>query len=157
MSTPIFGILNRPSSITGSLALSVGGAIGCVCWRGGGGGVVVVVVVVLVVVVVVVVDVVDVLVVVVVVLVDVVGGSVVVVVVLVVVVGATVVAVVVVAAWAVPSSSVPAHDVSSNVAESSDAAATGARRAQLSQEPPFPRANIGTIMSPHHRRIRSIA
>ena len=91
-------------------------------------------------------------------LVDVVGGSVVVVV-LVVVVGATVVVAAVVAeAWAVPSSSVPAHDVSSNVAATTiDAAAPGARRAHVSQDPPFPRANICTIMSLNHRPIPSIA
>jgi hypothetical protein len=113
----------------------------------------VVVVVVEVVVVLVVVDVVVVLVVV--------GGSVVVevvdVVVVDVVVGATVV-VVVSAAWAVPSSSVPAHDVSRRVPTRTDAvAATKARRAHASEEPPFPRANIGTIMSKNHRRSPSIA
>jgi hypothetical protein len=154
MSTPIFGITIRPSSITGSLALlSAGGAIGCVAWRAS------VVVVVLVVVVVVLVEVVevDVDVVVVVVLVDVVGGSVVVLVLLV-VVGATVVAMVVVtAACAVPSSSVPAHDVSRRVSAASDAVTMGARRAHVSEEPPFPRTNIGHIMSKNHRPSRSIA
>jgi hypothetical protein len=154
MSTPIFGIRIRPSWITGSLALlSAGGAIGCVAWRGS------VVVVVLVVVVVVLVELVevDVDVVEVVVLVDVVGGSVVVLVLLV-VVGATVVAMVVVtAACAVPSSSVPAHDVSRSISANSDAVTMGARRAHVSEEPPFPRTNIGHIMSNNHRPSRSIA
>ena len=148
----------RPSSITGSLAwVSAGGAIGWVAWRGGA-VVVVVVVVVEVVVEVVVVVVVDV-VVVVVVLVDVVGGSVVVVVLLVVVVGATVVVVatVVVAAWAVPPPSEPLHDVSSSVAANNVAVPTGAQRTHVSQDPPFPRANIRTIMSPNHRPSPSIA
>jgi hypothetical protein len=154
MSTPIFGIRIRPSSITGSLALlSAGGAIGCVAWRGS------VVVVVLVVVVVVLVELVevDVDVVEVVVLVDVVVGSVVVLVLLL-VVGATVVAMVVVtAACAVPSSSVPAHDVSRSISAASDAVTMGARRAHVSEEPPFPRTNIGHIMSNNHRPSRSIA
>jgi hypothetical protein len=157
MSTPIFGITIRPSSITGSLALlSAGGAIGCDAWRGS-----VVVVVVLVVVVVVLVEVVevdvDVVVEVVVLVVDVVGGSVVVLVLLV-VVGATVVAMVVVtAAWAVPSSSVPAQAVSRSISAASVAVTTGARRAHVNEEPPFPRTNIGHIMSNNHRPSRSIA
>jgi len=133
--------------------LSAGGAIGCVAWRGS------VVVVVLVVVVVVLVEVVevDVDVVEVVVLVDVVVGSVVVLVLLL-VVGATVVAMVVVtAACAVPSSSVPAHDVSRSISAASDAVTMGARRAHVSEEPPFPRTNIGHIMSNNHRPSRSIA
>jgi hypothetical protein len=156
MSTPIFGITIRPSSITGSLALlSAGGAIGCVAWRG---SVVVVVLVVVVEVLEEVVEVeVDVDVVEVVVLVDVVGGSVVVLVLLV-VVGATVVAMVVVtAACAVPSSSVPAHDVSRSMSAASDAVTMGARRAHVSEEPPFPRTNIGHIMSKNHRPSRSTA
>jgi len=114
-----------------------------------------VVVVVLVVDVVVDVVVVDVDVDVVVVLVDVVGGSVVVDV-LVVVVDVVVGAIVVVAACAVPSSSVPAHDVS-RVAATSAATATQARRAGVSEEPPFPRANIASIMSSNHRPVPSIA
>jgi hypothetical protein len=147
----------RPSAITGSLAwTSVGGAIGCDCWTGSV-VVVVLVVVVVVVEVVVVVDVVDVVVLVVVELV-VVGGSVVVLVV--VVVGGTVVATVVGAACAVPSSSVPAHEVSNSVTARTDAVAAiaaEARRAGVSEEPPFPRENIGTIMSLNHRPSRSIA
>jgi hypothetical protein len=150
MSTPISGINNRPSSITGSLALtSVGGAIGWVCCFGS--VLVVVVVVVVDVVVVVLVDVVEVVVLVVV------GGSVVEVV-LVAVVGATVLVTVVIAACAVPSSSVPAHDVISNVPTSTEAiVATEARRADASEDPPFPRANIGSIMSNNHRRSPAIA
>ncbi len=162
MSTPILGIMIRPTSITGSLAwTSVGGAIGCDCWTGSVVvvvlGVVVLVVVVVVVVEVVVVDVVDVVVVVELV---VVGGSVVV---LVVVVGGAVVATVVGAAWAVPSSSVPAHDVINSVTARTEAEAAiwarraEARRTDVSEEPPFPRANIGTIMSLNHRPSRSIA
>jgi hypothetical protein len=134
--------------------MSVGGAIGCVAWSGGG---VVVDVVVLVVDVVVEVVVVDVDVDVVVVLVEVVGGSVVVDVLVVVVVVVDGGAIVVVAAWAVPSSSVPAHDVSVSVAATSAARATEARRAGVSKEPPFPRANIGSIMSSPHRRVPAIA
>jgi hypothetical protein len=160
MSTPTLGIMMRPSSITGSLALmSAGGVIGCVCWIGGGVVVEVVDVVDVVVVVVVVVgrvvDVVEVVVLVVV------GGSVVdVVEVLVVdvVVGAAVVVTVVIAASAVPSPPAPAHELSSNVPATADAtSARYARRADASEEPPFPRANIGTIMSLNHRPSPLIA
>jgi hypothetical protein len=142
MSTPIAGISNRPSSINGSLALSVGGATGCDdCLAS---VVVVVDVLVDVVVVEVLVDVVDVVVELVVL-----GAGVD----DVVVVGASVVvtAAVVVAASALGSSE-PPHAVSSSPTTSSAAGAPARSVRRVASAP-----CIVAIMSGSHRRMPSVA